>query len=445
MAVGGRARRHDPDGRLRRLHRLHVDVPAGRHHRRQARVHEAGRAGVVRRALRNIGLLYGHAGSVVYKMTKTPLPAGGDRRSRVPTAGWCHLERRLGDLEAPASLDVSAWPTAEAERAAMMKEEDKKPIRRARRSTFSASQRRAPQLRESEEELAAQGDHWRTRTPGTLGALIRGGRGARLREESRRRCSARSVCAGLPRRAEPLLASSVDGGGLRATGRRARVLHEAAGLNLQDMGADDAAMAAFGGALGSGAAPALLILRGGAGAPPGDARARRGEALKDRRPQENNGFDSDRDAARGFATAGGDGARCSRAWPHPRDATRVQRGARSGARDGGGLATTWAARGVRDDALAAQDRRPRYMGADDAAPRRRSARDSSSRAARRPLARRSDAQGAREALPLQQDRRRGGAPPGRRPRARRGARAQEAQPHRERRRQASAAGRQARA
>ena len=72
------------------------------------------------RALRNIGLLYGHAGSVVYKMTKTPLPPGGDPDRVYHRRGWTHLERRLGDLEAPASnsLDVSAWPTAEAERAA---------------------------------------------------------------------------------------------------------------------------------------------------------------------------------------------------------------------------------------------------------------------------------------------------------------------------------------
>ena len=78
------------------------------------------------RALRNIGLLYGHAGTVVFKMTKTPLPAGGDPDRVYDRRGWTHLERRLGDLEAPASnsLDVAAWPTAEAERAAR-KVEDK--------------------------------------------------------------------------------------------------------------------------------------------------------------------------------------------------------------------------------------------------------------------------------------------------------------------------------
>ena len=74
-AEAGLRGRHDPDGRLRlqRLHRLHVDVPAGRHHRRQARVHEAGRAGVVRRALAT-SACSGHAGSVVFKMTRRRRP-----------------------------------------------------------------------------------------------------------------------------------------------------------------------------------------------------------------------------------------------------------------------------------------------------------------------------------------------------------------------------------
>ena len=42
------------------------------------------------RALRNIGLLYGHAGSVVYKMTETPLPADGDPDRVYHRRGWCH-------------------------------------------------------------------------------------------------------------------------------------------------------------------------------------------------------------------------------------------------------------------------------------------------------------------------------------------------------------------
>ena len=45
------------------------------------------------RALRNIGLLYGHAGSVVFKLTKTPLPADGDPDRVYHRRGWTHLER----------------------------------------------------------------------------------------------------------------------------------------------------------------------------------------------------------------------------------------------------------------------------------------------------------------------------------------------------------------
>ena len=146
------------------------------------------------RALRNIGLLYGHAGSVVFKMTKTPLPADGDPDRVYDRRGWCHLERRLGDLEAPAtnSLDVSAWPTAEAERAA----------RKLVRGGATAAQRGPPQLRESEEELAAQGDHKSTGSPSTLDALIRdGGRGDDDATEPHRhrRCWAAAPAARLVR------------------------------------------------------------------------------------------------------------------------------------------------------------------------------------------------------------------------------------------------------
>ena len=87
-------------------------------------------------------------------MTKTPLPPGGDADRVYHRRGWCHLERRLGDLEAPASnsLDVAAWPTAEAERAARVELV-------LRKITATEAQRGPPQLRESEEELAAQADH----------------------------------------------------------------------------------------------------------------------------------------------------------------------------------------------------------------------------------------------------------------------------------------------
>ena len=149
------------------------------------------------RALRNIGLLYGHKGTVVFKLTDTPLPAGGDPDRVYSKRGWTHLERRLGDLEAPASnsLDVANWPLAAFER---------------------AERKRGPlQLRESEEELAAQGDHSEVLRPGTLGALVRD-TGApvspkHFEEELKKKVfsydSDRAVCAGLYRGvAEPLLA-----------------------------------------------------------------------------------------------------------------------------------------------------------------------------------------------------------------------------------------------
>merc|ERR1719487_575014 len=81
----------------------------------------------------------------------------------------------------------------------------------------TAAQRGPPQLRESEEEFAAQGDHENTDRPGTLGALIRGGRGApvtpaHFEEELEEKVfsfdSDRTVCAGLYRGvAAPLLAA----------------------------------------------------------------------------------------------------------------------------------------------------------------------------------------------------------------------------------------------
>ena len=226
------------------------------------------------RALRNIGLLYGHAGTVVFKLTSTPLPADGDPMRVYEKRGWCHLERRLGDLEAPASnsLDVAAWPTAEAERAARKKVD---------REEATAAQRGPPQLRESEEELAAQGDHDNFRHPGTLDALIRGGgRGApvspeHFEEELKEKVFSfdadRTVCAGLYRGvAEPLLAAveTLRFGELkgwtaadwRHMGGALACCTKLWTLGLGQMGADDAAMAAFGGALGSGAAPALEYL-----------------------------------------------------------------------------------------------------------------------------------------------------------------------------------------
>ena len=221
------------------------------------------------RALANIGLLYGHRGSTVFKLTNTPLPAGFDPDRVYEKRGWTHLERRLGDLEAPRfnNLDVAAWPAAEAERAAREK---------VGGDEATAAQRGPPQLRESEEELAAQGDHFSSEFPGTVGALIRGGRGApvspkhfeeELKEKVFSFASDRLVCAGLYRGvAEPLLTDKEELvftklvwtltdwrhlGGTLACCPKLRY------LSTMEMGLDDAAMAAFYGELGRGAAPAL--------------------------------------------------------------------------------------------------------------------------------------------------------------------------------------------
>ena len=145
----------------------------------------------------------------------------------------------------------------------------------------TAAQRGPPQLRESEEELAAQGDHYDTGYPGTLGALIRdGGRGApvspeHFEEELKEKVFSfdadRTVCAGLYRGvAEPLLAAVEELKFSELKGWTAADWRHMGGalacctklwkLDLEEMSVDDAAMAAFGGALGSGAAPALKEL-----------------------------------------------------------------------------------------------------------------------------------------------------------------------------------------
>ena len=105
------------------------------------------------RALRNIGLPMGTPALVVFKMTETPLPAAATPIACTVGVAWFHLERRLGDLEAPAtnSLDVSmADGRGRARRHGMKKRYG---------GGLSAGGARPPQLRESEEELAAQGDH----------------------------------------------------------------------------------------------------------------------------------------------------------------------------------------------------------------------------------------------------------------------------------------------
>ena len=220
------------------------------------------------RALRNIGLLYGHRGSSVFKMTKTPLPPEGDPQRVYEKRGWTHLERRLGDLEAPASnsLNVAAWAGAVTERAA--------------RTRKTAAQRGPPQLRESEEELAEFGDHYLVGDPSTLSTLIRGGRGApvspkHFEEELEEKVFSvdadRKTCAGLYRGvAEPLLADVEELKFEQLTWKTADWRHMGGTLacctkleylDLGKMGADDAAMAAFGTALERGAAPALNLLQ----------------------------------------------------------------------------------------------------------------------------------------------------------------------------------------
>ena len=141
-----------------------------------------------------------------------------------------------------------------------------------------AAQRGPPQLCESEEELAAYGDHrFMGAGVGTLGELIRGGRGApvspaHFEEELKEKVFSfetdRTVCAGLYRGvAEPLLAAveklsfhGIEGwteADWRHMGGALACCTKLRELKLWSMGADDAAMVAFGGALVSGAAPAL--------------------------------------------------------------------------------------------------------------------------------------------------------------------------------------------
>jgi hypothetical protein len=223
------------------------------------------------RALRNIGLLYGHRGSSVFKITKTPLPPEGDPQRVYEKRGWTHLERRLGDLEAPAtnSLDVSVWPTAML----LMKSSDV----RAASAVLRAGR---TQLHESEEELAEQGDHYLIERPGMLGALIRGGRGApvspkHFEEELEEKVFSvdadRKTCAGLYRGvAEPLLADVEElkfeylawtEADWRHMGGTLACCPKLDYLDLSLMATTDAAMTAFGTAVERGAAPALKVLQ----------------------------------------------------------------------------------------------------------------------------------------------------------------------------------------
>jgi len=66
-----------------------------------------------RRALFNIGVLYGHAGTAVMKITETP--AGSDPDRVYNRRGWTHLEKCNADLIKPvySVVDVSAWNKSE--------------------------------------------------------------------------------------------------------------------------------------------------------------------------------------------------------------------------------------------------------------------------------------------------------------------------------------------
>ena len=238
------------------------------------------------RALRNIGLLYGHAGTVVFKLTATPLPTGGDPDRVYSRRGWTHLERRLGDLEAPLtnSLDLARW---KLEPPPDRLDSHGIPKNPGRLKSEENARCKVLQLYNERSE-AYEGEHVTIGfLPGPLGALIRdGGRGApvspaHFEEELKEKVFSyetdRKTCAGLYRGvAEPLLAgvetltfnelawTAADWrhmGGVLACCTKLRK------LNLTRMNADDAAIAAFGGALVSGAAPALevLDLAGGTG------------------------------------------------------------------------------------------------------------------------------------------------------------------------------------
>ena len=203
------------------------------------------------RALKNIGLLYGHASTMVLKLTMTPV--GGDPDRVYSKRGWTHLERRLSDLDKPHcnSLDVAAWPG------------------------------RLVELCESEERLATQADHTSFRDAGTLGLLCceRGApsAAAHFNEELRATklfgyTSDYDVCERLYRGvAEPLLAGMrmLAFHGLvwtladwRHLGGALASCRELLRLELRDMSLDDAGVAALFSDLGSGSMPALerLIL-----------------------------------------------------------------------------------------------------------------------------------------------------------------------------------------
>ena len=259
-------RRCDPDGRLRRLHRLHVDVPAGRHHRRQARVHEAGRAGVVRpRAAqhrpalrpRRLGRVQDDGDAAagrrrsdrVYHRARVVPPRAAPRR---PRGAGVEQPRRVGVADGRGRArrqDEKVRTSAEAS-----------PRRRsaARRSCASrrrSSPRRPTTVHRRPGHAGRADPRRRARRASEPGALRGGaqGEGLQLRRRShrvrralprRRRAAARGRGGAVVHGLAWTAADWRHLGGALACCTKLRVLY------LTDMGAGDAAMAAarFGGA-----------------------------------------------------------------------------------------------------------------------------------------------------------------------------------------------------
>ena len=153
-------------------------VPAGRHGgAKPAYTHAAGGAGVVRRALRNIGLLYGHAGTVVFKMTSPSRPTATRSRlraARVDAPRAAPRRPRGAGVEQPRRGGV-ADGRGGARRPGGDCVLSKGPDGGAARRRSCASRRRSSPRRATTTNK---------RDPGTLGALIRGG-GARRAGEPR--------------------------------------------------------------------------------------------------------------------------------------------------------------------------------------------------------------------------------------------------------------------
>jgi hypothetical protein len=262
-------------------------------------------------SLCNIGLLYSNAGTTVLKITGTPQTAVSDPNRVYERRGWTYLERVISELDGHHHncIDVSAWPTAEAERETKrrtMSRDWKDPRKdhsadprdesyEAARSADEAERlrwRRSEDFEDhswtirgpvvfhdSEEELAMQADHVHDRMPGTVGTLTRQSRGApripahfdaELRsmvfgyESDRVTCSA--IYRGI---AEPALRCMTRLQFTKCAWTDADWQHLAAvlpccpvlkSLKLENMGVDSAVTLLLFGRLGSDAFPALRDL-----------------------------------------------------------------------------------------------------------------------------------------------------------------------------------------